>query len=108
MSKYESLPTFCEPLEWFRGKERASFFILPKKNYIFNVEFGKKKIVGKFADGTNKKFSISKKTDERRLYLDSWSFMDGSLKILIEKQESGTWLGRVKVGKEKTFWYVVE
>lgn len=60
MSKYESLPTFCEPLEWFREKERASFFILPKKSYIFNVEFGKK-IVGKFADGTNKKFSISKK-----------------------------------------------
>nr|WQM87138.1 hypothetical protein [Marseillevirus cajuinensis] len=108
MSKYELLQSFCEPLEWFRDKGRASFFILPKKNYIFNVEFGPKKVVGKFADGTNKKFTISKKTSETRLYLDSWSFMDGSLKILIEKQEGGTWLGRVKMGKEKTFWYVVE
>ncbi|AMQ10764.1 hypothetical protein [Brazilian marseillevirus] len=107
MTRYSLLQDDCEPLSYFRDKGRASFFLLPEESYVFYLEFKENKIVGNFADGKQRKFSIEKKTNEKQLFLSHWSFMEGSLKILVEKDEDGEWYADAIIGGKKKLSYWV-
>ncbi|AQM73236.1 IPT domain-containing protein [Noumeavirus] len=108
MTKYTLLDkeSNCEPLCHFREKGLASFFILPQEDYVFNLAFKDKKIIGSFADGKTRTFSIEKKSNESQLFLSHWSFMEGSLKIMLEMGEDGEWYAEVLVGKKEFFYWV--